>query len=376
MQERIGLFNNKEAQAKGRKWVAPWLFLGLILVLGQIMIGGITRLTDSGLSITEWEVVKGTIPPLNEAQWQETFDKYKVGAQHQFTIQNADMTLSEFKKIYFWEWFHRTWAKSMGFIFLIPFIFFLARGYFSKQIVQRLGVVILLAASAAVMGWLMVDSGIQNTQEELASEVLRTRVSAYRLIIHLVIATALIGYLWWTYLIVKHPNKIGISLPNIKRFTWLLITMLIIQILLGGLVAGTKAGVVHPHFPAFVNGDNLVKQLMNKREMNVDNFVDYEKYSSPKAWIQVSHRFTAYLLVIMVLMLFNKLRKVNIPRKLMMGNYMLISLLVIQFMLGVFTIINYQNAAPLVLGVLHQAVALILFGSALYIVFLLNNKSY
>lgn len=376
MQERIGLLNNKEAQARGRKWVAPWLFLGLVLVLGQIMIGGITRLTDSGLSITEWEVIKGTIPPLNEAQWQETFEKYKVGARHQFTIQNADMTLQEFKVIYFWEWFHRLWAKSMGFIFIFPFIIFLSRGYFSKQIVRRLGVVILLAASAAVMGWLMVDSGIQNTQAELESDILRTRVSAYRLIIHLVIATALIGYLWWTYLIVKHPNKIGINLPKIKNFTWVLITMLIIQILLGGLVAGTKAGVVHPHFPAFVNGNNLVEQLMNKKEMNVDNFVDYEKYSSPKAWIQVSHRIGAYILVIMVLMLFNKLRKVEIPRKLMIGNYMLITLLIIQFLLGVLTIINYQNNAPLVLGVLHQAVALILFGAALYIVFLLNNKSY
>ena len=202
------------------------LFVGLILVLGQIVIGGITRLTDSGLSITEWEVIEGTIPPLNDEEWQITFDKYKVGAKHQYEIKNPDMTLSEFKFIYFWEWFHRFWARSMGMIFLIPFIFFLGKRYFSKMIVLRLGVVILLAATAAIMGWLMVDSGIQNTEEELVSEVLRTRVSAYKLIIHLLIATALIGYLWWTYLIVKHPKSLGLELPKIKKLGWLLVTML------------------------------------------------------------------------------------------------------------------------------------------------------
>lgn len=376
MAERLGLLNDRAAQDRGRNLVAAWLFLGLILVLGQIVIGGITRLTDSGLSITEWEVIKGTIPPLNDQEWQITFDKYKVGAKHQFEIKNPDMTLSEFKKIYFWEWFHRFWAKSMGFIFIIPFFIFLSRRYFSKLIVMRLGVVILLAATAAVMGWLMVDSGIQNTEEELVSEVLRTRVSAYKLIIHLLIATALIGYLWWTFLIVKHPNSLDLKLPKIRKLGWLLVTMLVIQIVLGGLVAGTKAGVVHPHFPAFVNGQNLVEQLFNNKEMNVDNFVNYEVSSLPKAWIQVSHRFTAYLLTIIVLILFTKLFKATIPRKLRIGNYMLITLLVTQFILGVLTIINYQNDAPLVLGVLHQAFALILFGSALYIVYQLQNKSY
>ncbi len=376
MENRVGLLTDVEAQERGRKWIAPWLFLGLVLVLGQIVIGGITRLTDSGLSITEWEIIEGTIPPLNQEQWELTFEKYKVGAKHQFNIKNPDMTLSEFKYIYFWEWFHRFWARSMGFIFIIPFIYFLSKRYFSKRIIMRLGVVILLAATAAIMGWLMVDSGIQNTEAELNSDILRTRVSAYRLILHLVVATALFGYLWWTYLIVKHPEKMDLDLPKIRKFSWVLITMLVIQILLGGLVAGTKAGVVHPHFPAFVNGDQLVKQLFNSNQMDVDNFVNYEIHSTPKAWIQVSHRGLAYVLVIMVLVLFNKLRKLDIPRKLRTGNNMLITLLVIQFLLGVFTIINYQNDAPLVLGVLHQAVALILFGAALYVNFLLRNKSY
>lgn len=364
------------AQEKGQNIVSKWLFIGLILVLGQIVIGGITRLTDSGLSITEWEIIEGTIPPLSEGAWQETFEKYKVAAKHQFEIQNSDMTLSEFKYIYFWEWFHRFWARMMGMIFLIPFCIFLYKGYFSRKLLGSLGIIILLAASAAVMGWLMVDSGLQNTQAELESEVIRTRVSAYSLIIHLVIATSLFGYLWWTYLSVKHPRPKNLNLPKIRKFSWMLITMLVVQILLGGLVAGTKAGLVHPHFPAFVNGDLLVEQLFNSSQASVDNFVDYEKYSTPKAWIQVSHRFTAYVLTFMVLYLFFKLKNLEIPRKLVIGNYMLITLLVIQFLLGVFTIINYKGGAPLVLGVLHQAFALILFASALYVTYFLKQRTY
>lgn len=376
MANRRTIFNDTAAQERGRKWVAPWLFLGLVLVLGQIVIGGITRLTDSGLSITEWEVVKGTIPPLSEAEWAETFQKYKNGAKHQYELKNADMTLPEFKYIYFWEWFHRFWARMMGFIFVIPFVVFLARGYFSTPLLKRLGVVILLAAAAAVMGWLMVDSGIQNTDKELASEVIRTRVSAYRLMMHLVIATSLFGYLWWTYLQVRQPRVELVALPKIRKFSWMLITMLIIQILLGGLVAGTKAGTVHPHFPFFINGEQLVQQLFNTQEASVDNFVNYEIRSLPKAWIQVAHRAGAYILVFMVLRLFFMLRKAPVGRKLVIGNYMLITLLVIQFILGVLTIMNYQNDAPLILGVLHQAVALIFLAAGLFIVYQLQPRVY
>ncbi len=376
MKEQTGYLNDIEAQNKGRRIIANWLLVGFVLVLGQIMIGGITRLTDSGLSITEWEVVKGTFPPLTEKSWEIAFEKYKAAAIHQHNYRGVAENLSEFKKIYFWEWFHRFWARAMGFIFIIPFFYFLSKKYFSKRIVTRLAIVVLLAAMAAVMGWIMVLSGLQKGDLEAASEVIRTRVSAFKLIIHLVIATALLGYLWWTYLIVKHPEVPSPDLPKVHRYSWWITCVLVLQILLGGLVAGTKAGTVHPHFPVFVNGNRLVKQLFYKKEMAVDNFVNYEVSTLPKAWIQVSHRFTAYLLVIMILVLFIKLRKAEIPRKLRIGNYMLITMLIIQFALGVLTIINYQSGAPLVLGVLHQAVALILFSALLYVNYFLEEKTY
>ncbi len=364
--------SNKSSVDKGRKWVSAWLLVGVVLVLGQIAIGGITRLTDSGLSITEWEPIRGTIPPLNQAEWEETFIKYKRIARQQYEIRNSDMTLSEFKYIYFWEWFHRLWARSMGIVFIIPFFIFLARGYFTRKVINRLGVVILLAACAAVMGWLMVASGLQ--EEGAVSEVMRTRVSAYSLIIHLVIATNLLGYLWWTYLLVKHPDSIEKDMPKIRRYAWIVTGVLIVQILLGGLMAGTKAGLVHPHFPFFVNGDLLYNQLFNSHQMSVDNFVDYEVSTLPQAWIQVFHRGFAYLLTIMILWLFFRLRKAGISRKLTTINYMLIIMLILQISLGVFTILNSVGKIPVTLGVLHQVVALLLFMNLLYVNYMLRKR--
>ncbi len=372
----MGILNNIELQDKGRKIVSAWLLVGMILVLGQIVVGGITRLTDSGLSITEWEVVKGTLPPLNTDDWNIAFEKYKEGAKHQYEIKNPDMTLGEFKVIYFWEWFHRFWARSMGLIFFFPFMYFLFRGYFSKKILLRLGIVILLAASAAIMGWLMVDSGIQNTQSELESEILRTRVSAYRLIAHLTIATLLFGYLWWTYLLQRFPERPLKNMLKTRRLAFWVGGVLVLQILLGGLMAGTKAGLVHPHFPFFVEGDQLYHQLLNNKQIGVDNFVDYEKYTTPQAWIQVFHRGTAYLLTIMILVLFFRIRKENPSERLSKGNVVLVILLGIQFFLGVITVLNSIGSIPVVYGVLHQAFALILFGALLYVTYWLRKPNY
>jgi cytochrome c oxidase assembly protein subunit 15 len=377
MEESKGLLNDTNAQARGRGIVSAWLLVGLVLVLGQIVIGGITRLTDSGLSMTEWKVVEETIPPLTAEEWDIAFEKYRTYARHQYTRGQVIIeTVEDFKRIYFWEWFHRLWAKSMGFIFLIPFLIFLKLRYISSRLLARLGVVILLAASAAVMGWVMVRSGLQMDEAEVMSEVQRTRVSAYRLIIHLVIATALMGYLWWTYLSVKHYQQPTVDYSKIRKFAWIVTIVLVAQILVGGLVAGTKAGLVHPHFPAFVNGGQFVEQLTNTRELDVDNFVDYERSSTPRAWIQLSHRLMAYLLTIMVLVFVYRLFKTQIDNKIRIGSYMLIIVLITQITLGAFTIINYKGGAPLVLGVLHQAVALILLCNMLYVAYLLRKPSY
>ncbi len=173
------------------KAVSIWLMIGCIMVLFQIIIGGITRLTDSGLSITEWEVVKGTLPPLNDSEWEVSFEKYKTFAKKQFQSLHSDMTLEKFKQIYFWEYFHRLWARLMGFVFIIPFIYFLIRKKIEVYFIKRLLIVILLASLSAIFGWLMVASGLNNDK--------RTWVNAYNLLTHLILATSLFSYLILTF---------------------------------------------------------------------------------------------------------------------------------------------------------------------------------
>jgi heme a synthase len=171
-----------------RKWITTWLFIGVVMVFFQILLGGITRLTGSGLSITRWEIVTGTVPPLNATEWQEAFDLYKETPQYQQI--NAGMSLSQFKFIFFWEYLHRLWARTMGFVFLFPFIFFLWRRSLSKEILRRLLVVVILAAVAALFGWIMVASGLIN----------RPWVNAYKLTVHLCLGISLFIFLGYTWL--------------------------------------------------------------------------------------------------------------------------------------------------------------------------------
>ena len=168
------------------KVIKIWLSIGIIMVFMQVVFGGITRLTGSGLSITKWEIIIGTVPPLNAAQWEEAFDLYKETPQYQKI--NQGMEMKQFKFIYFWEFFHRLWARTMGFVFLFPFLYFLFTGKLSKVLIKDLEIVILLAVVVASIGWIMVASGLIN----------RPWVNAYKLTMHLCLALLLFGYLLWT----------------------------------------------------------------------------------------------------------------------------------------------------------------------------------
>ncbi|MEL6926868.1 MAG: COX15/CtaA family protein, partial [Bacteroidota bacterium] len=295
------------------------------------------RLTDSGLSITEWEVIQGTLPPLNPEQWDEAFEKYKIAARRQYETLHKDMTLSEFKVIYFWEYFHRLWARMIGLVFFFPFVYFMWKKMIPGWLVRRLGVVILLAITAATFGWIMVASGL--------NEDTRTWVSAYKLVAHLSIATTLFGYLFWTWLKASQPSAADGHFRALKRNAWGITGVLIIQIIFGGLMAGMRAGLIHPHFPYFVQGARFVESLMSSG-VDAGSLVNYEPALSIKAWVQVFHRATAYLLVILIIQFFVKARKMYLSRQLYIGIHVLISLLVIQFSLGVLTIINSIGRIP------------------------------
>ncbi len=353
--------------------VSNWLFIGVVLVFFQVVIGGVTRLTDSGLSITDWAIIQGTIPPLNETEWNIAFEEYKTHASKQYLSLHADMSVQEFKVIYFWEYFHRLWARMMGFVFLFPFIYFVIKKRLSKQIIRRLGVVILLAMCAATFGWIMVDSGLNDDN--------RTWVSAYKLIIHLGIATTLIGYLYKTYLLSKQESiqDLGFfhslsSSNSIKELKWgrIILLVLFVQILFGGLMAGMRAGLVHPHFPFFIQFDKLLYSL-NAGQLSGTSVLDYEPNLQIKGIVQVVHRLFAYVLVIISGIFFLQLRRFNALSKPAIFYF---SILGLQFLLGVLTVINSIGKIPVFYGAAHQAVALVLLLSLIRLNhnFLVLNK--
>ncbi|MEZ4952368.1 MAG: COX15/CtaA family protein [Saprospiraceae bacterium] len=349
---------NKSLQNEIKRPVQIWLLLGVVMVFFQVVIGGVTRLTDSGLSITEWAVIQGTLPPMNNVEWEQAFDLYKAAAKKQYEALHADMTLSEFKFIYFWEYFHRLWARTMGFVFLIPFLYFLAKKWMPKWLLQRLGIVILLAGLAAVFGWIMVASGLNNDN--------RTWVSAYKLVIHLGIATTLLGYLFWTWLRAVQPMTEDGHLSNLKKLGWLIAGVLFVQIIFGGLMAGMRAGLIHPYISVFVEGGHFWSALT---ATGVDQMVDYEPNTFPKALVQLLHRGTAWILTGLIIFFLIKTKKAMISKRLQTGAMALFVMLIIQVLLGIYTVINSIGKTPIFLGVIHQAGALVLLICLLFVNF-------
>jgi heme a synthase len=343
--------------------VKIWLIIGIIMVFMQVVIGGVTRLTGSGLSITKWDIVFGTIPPLNTVQWIEAFELYKNTPQYQKI--NKGMSMSEFKFIYFWEYFHRLWARAMGFVFLFPFLYFLLVGKLSKVLVKDLSIVIVLTVFVASLGWIMVASGL----------IHRPWVNAYKLTFHLCAALIMFGYLLWTTFKVFSPQRLVINNSLLITGARLFLFLLAIQIFLGGIMSGMKAGLFYPTWPD-MNGSWIPDELLTVANWAVDNFVFYDKNAFMPAFIQFAHRGTAYLLIITSLYLLFRSKKADIPKRYLRHIYMLITMLVIQAVLGILTLVNCVGSIPVELGVLHQAGALILLGLTLKLVYDTPKKSY
>lgn len=339
---KMSFFNFKyAADSAVPRTVKIWLAIGLFMLLMQIVIGGITRLTGSGLSITKWEIVTGTLPPLNETDWVGEFEQYKATPQYQKI--NAGMSLGEFKFIYFWEYLHRLWARWMGLVFAVPFVWFLRRGMLPRSLVGRLGGVIALAALAASFGWIMVASGLIN----------RPWVNAYKLTLHLTIGFSVFAWLLWATLHAFQPNVPKIGDAHLRRWTLWASVVALVQFMLGGVMSGMKAGLFFPTWPD-MNGAYLPDALLDASQWNVENFVHYDTNPLMPALIHVLHRNTAYLLTIMVLWLFFHNLKASSTPIYRTGNYVLITVLTTQLLLGVLTVLNCKARIPVGLGELHQ----------------------
>lgn len=326
------------------KPIIIWLFAGCLLIYAMVVIGGITRLTHSGLSMVEWNPIIGSFPPTSDADWQVPFEKYKQTPEYQ--IVNNQFTLEEFKSIYWWEYIHRLLGRTIGVVFLIPFFYFLVKKKFDNPLLKKMLVLLLLGALQGVLGWFMVKSGLQK----------EPHVSHYRLAAHLISAFTVFGFTFWYVLDLLYPNQIetDIGSKNVIRWSKIMFGFIVLQIIYGAFVAGLKAGLFYNTYP-----------LMGKSFMpsTVTSFNPFWKnlFENP-AGVQFLHRMIAIIVTILVLFVWEKSRKMNLnSRQKKASNFMLI-IVSIQFLLGVITILY---AVPVTLGVLHQTGAFFLFASAL-----------
>lgn len=336
-----------------------WLYIGLFMLLVQVVVGGITRITGSGLSITKWEIVTGTLPPLNEKDWNVEFNLYKETPQYREI--NDGMTLADFKFIYFWEYIHRFWARIMGFVFLIPFIIFWIKGYIDKSMAKGLGSVVVLAILAASFGWIMVASGL----------IERPWVNAYKLALHLSIAFCVYSALYWTYLKSFHKKVSGIDLRYI-RLMKIFMVLLALQIFAGGVMSGMKAGVIYPTWPD-MNGDLIPQVIFNIEDYTIDNFNYYDRNILLPALVHIVHRSIAYVVFILGIYISISLIKKSINKGVRRASLILIVMLVVQVVLGIWTVISCVGKIPILQGVLHQAGALLLLTVSLHLFYLLDN---
>jgi cytochrome c oxidase assembly protein subunit 15 len=360
---RIGFASNDQIA----RIVKIWLCIGLFMVFMQVVIGGVTRLTGSGLSITKWDIVTGTIPPVSKGAWEAEFDLYKATPQYEMINEGMELgSIFEggtFKFIYFWEYLHRLWARTMGFVFAIPFFIFLTRGMLPKTLIKDLGVVILLAMIVASMGWIMVASGL----------ITRPWVNGYKLSMHLSLAFILAGYLLWTTFKVIQPFPKVIHNLMLKRLIVGFLVVLAVQIFFGGLMSGMKAGLQYPTWPD-MNGKVVPEVVLDSGNWNVDNLVNYDSHGFTPALVQVLHRGAAYLLILLGFLYFFKAKKVEETVIFNNANIVWITMLVIQILLGIWTVVSCQGSIPVGLGVAHQACALVLLGTTLFVYYQLSTK--
>ncbi len=340
---------NSEKNHSISRAVVIWLIIGLVMVFFQIVIGGVTRLTGSGLSITKWEIVTGVLPPLSESSWIKEFEKYKNTPQYKKI--NTGMELGSifragsFKFIYFWEYLHRLWARTMGFVFLLPFLFFYWKKKIPDSLLKGLGYVVLLASLAAMFGWIMVASGL----------VHRPWVNAYKLAIHLCIGISVFIALWWAFLKYIYNNKRPKEI-NAVKYLQIMFALLIVQIFFGGVMSGTKAALFINTWPD-LNGEYLPGILMEGQNWTIQNFDNYEQSGFLVTLVQFLHRGSAYLIFVLTFFIFFHFKYWKRKSQVSLSFILFLSLIIIQVMLGVITLKFSTGIIPVYWGVLHQGFA-------------------
>lgn len=339
-QPKSGIINNE--RDNWRNSVLVWLKILFAMVIAMVIVGGLTRLTDSGLSITEWNVIKGALPPLNDAAWILEFDKYKTIPEYQ--LQNKGMALSDFKVIYWWEWGHRQLGRLVGLVWLLGFLYLIIFNKIPMTWKYRMLLVGILGGLQGTIGWWMVSSGLSGRMVDVAS---------YRLATHLGLAFIILGTLFWFIMKLGRPEVELLQSRRLRdkksvRWTTLLLILTFAQILLGALVAGIDAGRSYIDWP-MMNGEFLPSESFDYSPFWVNFFEN-------PALVQFNHRMLGYVLMCVGILAWFKLRNLA-HQKLRISFKAILIMLIIQMFIGILTVIY---AAPWYIAIVHQLGAIFL----------------
>lgn len=328
--------------------IALWLIIVALLIYAMVILGGVTRLTGSGLSMVEWDPIMGVLPPLTDQEWQETFDKYKQFPEYQ--KKNLGMDLEGFKGIFVFEYSHRMLGRFIGLAFFIPFLFFLFRKRIRPQLTPKLIVMFLLGGLQGLLGWYMVKSGL----------VQDPHVSQYRLTAHLSAAILIYGYILWVAWDLLNPSPQNAWVRGIEKLRnhfKIATVLIIIMIVSGALVAGTRAGLGFNTFP-LMNGHFFPPGLFSMSPFYL-NFVENT------TTIQFNHRMIAYLLMLYIPFIWYKAGRYTLETRTRKAVHMLLFVFVLQITLGITTLLF---EVPVTLAASHQGGALLLLTVVLFVI--------
>ena len=334
----------------GNRAVATWLLICCGLVFAMVVLGGFTRLTGSGLSMVDWRPIMGILPPLSDAEWQRVYDLYRESPEYR--LVNAGFGIEGFKGIFWLEYLHRLLGRTIGIVFFVPFVFFFFKGYVVRREWPKYLLMFVLGGMQGLLGWYMVKSGLVDMPQ----------VSQYRLTAHLVAAFAIYAYMFWVAMSLLFPAPASAPRHPWYGRTVALFALLTVTIISGGFVAGLKAGKIYNTFPMM--GESWIPPGL----MALDPF--WRNFFDNMTTVQFDHRLLAITTFVLIVVYWFQARSAALPARARPAANALLHSVILQVVLGIATL---MLAVPVILGAAHQAVAMLLFTVALYLVHALRR---
>ncbi len=328
--------------SSSNKTIAIWLLVCCATIFTMVILGGVTRLTGSGLSMVVWKPIMGILPPLNQAEWGVAFQQYQQFPEYQ--LRNFHMNLSEFKTIFWFEYAHRLLGRGIGLIFMIPMLIFIFRGMIARSLIPKLITMFVLGGLQGILGWYMVKSGLVDNPH----------VSQYRLTAHFGLAVIIYGYMFWVAIGLLFPNKD--NKHSLTNFALITTSLIFITMLSGGFVAGLKAGLAYNTFPLMA-GQWIPEGILSMEPVWRNLFENITT-------VQFDHRLLATLVFLLVIALWIIAQRTKFPTRISWGINILLLIMLIQVTLGISTLLLQ---VPVVLAATHQGGALVLFTVALFV---------